>query len=293
MKQVLRWLGFLAALIVVLAASAVAFVYLCTEALIRKTYEVPLTAIAVPTDLDSIAEGKRLATIRGCFDGCHGPGIQGGLFFDVPWVTRLVAPNLTQVAANHSDSDLERVIRHGVRRNGLSVWGMPSTMFHHLNDEDLGKIIAFLRSVPLSEGPVTDAWVGPLWRLELVQWQLGLRDEVYLPLAEEIERDAPWISGAIEPAERNRGRYLALTVCSECHGMKLQGDVEGSTPDLAIVAAYSEEDFFRLVRTATPLGGRELGLMGMVARERLVHLTDDEIRALYSYLHAMGKGASP
>jgi hypothetical protein len=28
--------------------------------------------------------------------------------------------------------------------------------------------------------------------------------------------------------------------------------------------------------------------MGMVARKRFAHLTDDEIRALYSYLHAMG-----
>ena len=290
MRKILRWLGFLAVLAIVLAASFVAFIYMTTEPLIRKTYVVPLTAIPVPTDPDSVAEGKRLATIRGCFDGCHGPGIQGGLLYDVPWVTRLVAPNLTQVAASHSDAELERVIRHGVRQNGKSVWAMPSSMFHHLSDEDLGRIIAFLRSVQPSEGPATEARVGPLWRLELMQWQLGLKQEVYLPLAEEIRRDAPWIKEDIELALRNRGRYLAVTICSECHGMKLHGDIEGSTPNLAIVAAYSEEDFFRLMKTATPLGGRELGLMGMVARERFVHLTDDEVRALYSYLFTLGEG---
>jgi cytochrome c553 len=284
MKKMLRWLGFLAALVIVLAGSVIALVYLSTEPLIRKTYGVPLTTIYVPGDPASIAEGQRLATVRGCFNGCHGKGLQGAVFFDEPWIGRIVAPNLTQVAASHSDAELERVIRHGVRQNGKTVWVMPSPMVHHLNDEDLGKIIAFLRSVPLSDGPATEAWVGPLWRVELMKNR-------YLPLAEEIERDAPWIQGAIEPVERNRGRYLALTVCAECHGMNLQGDPEGTTPNLVMVAAYSEQDFFRLMRTATPLGGRELELMGLVARTRFVHLTDDEIRALYHYLHSLGDSA--
>ena len=263
MIKILKCLGFLAAFTAVLAASAVAFAYLSTEHLIRKTYEVPLTAIAVPTDPASVAEGQRLATVRGCFNGCHGKGFQGAVFWDEPWVTRLVAPNLTQVAADYSAADLERVIRQGIRKNGKSTWGMTSNTFHHLSDEDLGKIIAFLRSVPVSKGPATETRIGLLWRFDLTQWQLGLRQDVYLPMAEEIRRGAPWVDG----------------------------DIEGSTPNLAIVAAYSEEDFCRLLRTAIPLGGQELGLMGMMARERFVHLTDEEVRALYSYLHTLGEGA--
>ncbi len=282
MNAVLKWLGYAAALVIVLAGMAVSYVYLRTEPLLRKTYVQPLVAIAVPNDPASIAEGKRLATIRGCFDGCHGKGLDGGYVFDDPWILRFVSPNLTQVAATHTDAELERVIRHGVRKDGKSVWFMPSTMFYHLSDEDLGKIIAFLRSVPLSEGPATEAWIGPKWRLNLVT------EGWYLPQAEEIRRDAPWIRDQIEPSGRNRGRYLAMTICPECHGMKLEGDLEGSTPSLAIVAAYSEEDFFRLMRTATPLGGRQLGLMGEVARARFVNFTDQEIRDLYSYLHSLG-----
>lgn len=283
MKPVLKWLGYSALLVLVLAGMGIAFVYLATEPLIRKTYDIPLTSIAVPGDAASIAEGKRLAMVRGCYDSCHGEEIRGTVFWEEPWVARLVAPNLTQVAASHSDAELERVIRKGVRRNGKSVWGMPATMLHHLSDGDLGRIIAFLRSVPRSEGPATEASIGFLWRLNLVTqgW--------YLPQAEEIQRDAPWIRDVIEPAERNRGRYLAMTVCSECHGMELHGDREGSTPNLLIVAAYSEEDFFRLMRTATPLGGRKLGLMGEMVRTRFVHLTDDEVRDLYRYLHFPGE----
>ena len=74
MIKILKCLGFLAAFTAVLAASAVAFAYLSTEHLIRKTSEVPLTAIAVPTDPASVAVGQRLATVRGCFNGCHGKG---------------------------------------------------------------------------------------------------------------------------------------------------------------------------------------------------------------------------
>ncbi len=281
MKAVLKWLGYAAAFSVALALAATLYVFLATQPMLNKTYDQQLTTIAVPHDDESIAEGKRLARIRGCFDGCHGNGLDGGYVFDDGWISRFVSPNLTQVAASHSDAELERVIRHGVRKNGKSVWFMPSTMFYHLNDEDLGKIIAFIRSVPVTDGPATESWIGPRWRLDLLQ-------DRYLPQAEEIRRDAPWIRDDMEPAERNRGRYLALTVCSECHGMKLQGDIEGSTPNLAIVAAYSEADFFKLMRTATPLSGRKLGLMGEVARSRFVHFTDDEIRDLYGYLHSLG-----
>jgi hypothetical protein len=57
-------------------------------------------------------------------------------------------------------------------------------------------------------------------------------------------------------------------------------------PDLRIAAAYSAEDFTRLLRTGQALGGRELSLMSRVARSRFRHLTDGEIHDLRSYLLA-------
>ena len=41
------------------------------------------------------------------------------------------------------------------------------------------------------------------------------------------------------------------------------------------------------MRTGAPLGGRKLGMMREVARDNLSALTDAEIAALYSYLHAL------
>ena len=282
MPRVLRIAGWAALTVVVLAGLALAMIYLASEPMLRRTYDVALRPIAVPTDPASIEEGRRLATVRGCFDGCHGKGVSGGEFWSEPWVARMVAPDLSRVVAQLSDSELERVIRHGVRMNGRSTWGMPSSMFYHLSDEDLGRILAFLRSLPIGNGPETEVHFGPLGRLEL------LKNPLYA-FAEEIARRAPWITGAEAQGEHGRGRYLAVTVCSECHGMDLNGAPDGSVPDLAIVAAYTEPAFVRLMSTGVPVGGQKLGLMGAVARERFAHLRKDEVAALYNYLRARAR----
>jgi hypothetical protein len=69
----------------------------------------------------------------------------------------------------------------------------------------------------------------------------------------------------------------------------LQGDSnpDFTSPDLRVVAAYSADDFARLLRTGTAMGDRKLGMMREVALDNLSHLTDAEIAALYEYLHTL------
>ncbi|MGE0031691.1 MAG: c-type cytochrome [Steroidobacteraceae bacterium] len=282
MKRLCRFLGISAAVGLALVGLSASFVFVATEPLIQRTYVMSLRPIAVPADEASIAEGRRLALVRGCFNGCHGPGVAGAEFEDDPWLGRMVAPELTQVVAAHSDEELERVIRQGVRRNGLSTWVMPSNMFYHLSDQDLGHIIAFLRSLPPGAGPATEVRIGPGWRLDLLQGR-------YLPMVEEIRRDAPWLTTPQMQGPDARGRYLALTVCTECHSMDLAGAPDGSAPNLVVVASYMEPDFMRLMRTGVPIGERDLGLMGLVARERFSQLNDDEVHDLYQYLSARAR----
>lgn len=280
--RVARFLGISASVVLALAGLAASFVFVATEPLIRRSYEAPSRGVVVPTDASSIAEGRRLALVRGCFDGCHGVGVGGAEFQDEPWLGTIIAPELTRIVATHSNEELERVIRQGVRRNGLSTWVMPSNMFYHLSDRDLGNIIAFLRSLPPGAGPGTEVRIGPGWRLDLLQ-------DRYLPMAEEIRRDAPWLTDQQMRGPHARGRYLALTVCSECHSMDLAGAPDGSAPDLVVVASYIEPDFVRLMKTGVPIGERELGLMGLVARVRFSQLTDDEVHDLYQYLSARAR----
>jgi hypothetical protein len=58
-----------------------------------------------------------------------------------------------------------------------------------------------------------------------------------------------------------------------------------TTPDLAIAASYSRDDFGDLLRTGTARGNRELTVMSAVS-ERFSHFSDSELDALHAYFVA-------
>ena len=275
MSRILRWVLWTIGAIAVIALLAVAYVYLASERILRRTYTIALTPITLPDDSTALIEGERLARVRGCFGGCHGVHFEGQVFFDDPKVARVVAPNLTEAAARWSDAELARIIRHGVRPNGRSVFSMPAHTFSGMSDDDLGVILAFLRHAPREPGLQAELQARWLGRIGLVLGE-------YRPEAELIAHDsAPPSRTPQEPLAY--GQYLARTICTECHGLDLHG-VAGSGPDLIIVAGYSHEAFTRLLRDGIPLDQRQLGLMGRVARSRFHYLTEVEIADLYRYL---------
>ena len=283
MMRLLRWVSITIGSAIALAAVAYALVYGLSERILRRTYEVRAVTLTIPTDSESIREGRRLATIRGCND-CHGKELQGALLFDDPKIARIVAPNLTAAVRRYSDAQLAVIIRNGIRPDGRSVVVMPSEAFNAMTDADLGRTIAFLKSVPPVPGPGPNVSLGPLGRVGLVTGKLKT-------VAQLIADAAPPPAAANPEAEA--GRYLARTVCAECHGADLRGATNPAftSPDLRIVAAYSPAAFVRLLRTGVALGDRKLALMSERARNNLSLLTDSEIAALYSYLHAMPEGA--
>jgi cytochrome c553 len=277
MSPVLRRLSFALGGVVALVLVAIVALFVLSEVIMRRTYDVPAETFSAPGDSASIERGKRAAILRGCYGGCHGSRLEGGVFFDEPGVARVTAPDLTRIAGSHSDAELERVIRHGVRQNRRSVFAMPSAMFHELSDQDLGDIIAFLRSAPRSEGASTSIEAGPLGRLGIVLGQ-------FPPVATLIENGQTHGQGPGGPG--GTGRYLTRTLCTECHGLDLQGNPADSIPPLLVARHYSLEQFTTLLRRGTPTGSRTLGLMADVARSRFYALTDDEISQIFNYLHS-------
>jgi hypothetical protein len=134
MKRLLRWVGIAVGSLVALGIIAYVAAYARSEALLRHTYEIPAASISVPTDPESVIEGRRLATIHGCFAGCHGKEAEGGVLFDQPIIAHLVAPNLTAAVRKYSDAELAVAIRHGLRPDGHSMVVMPSEGFILLTD---------------------------------------------------------------------------------------------------------------------------------------------------------------
>jgi mono/diheme cytochrome c family protein len=284
MRYLVRWAGIAVGSLVGLAVVGYALVYGLSERILRRSHDVPVVALTIPTDPDSIREGRRLATVRGCFSDCHGKGAEGRVMFDDPVIARIVAPNLTAAVRQYSDAQLATIIRNGVRPDGRSVIVMPAEAFIGMTDADLSRIIAFLKSLPLVPGPGPSIAVGPLGRLGLVTGK-------FKTVTQLIAEAKPPPVAANPAAER--GRYLARTICAECHGTSLHGaaNPEFTSPDLRMVASYSPEAFTRLLRLGVAIGERKLGVMGERARNNLSQLTDLEIAALYSYLHAMPEGA--
>ena len=284
MKRLLRWIGIALGSIVGLGIVSYAVVYVLSERMLRHTYEAATVALSIPTDPASIIEGERLATIHGCFSGCHGKGAEGDVMFDESMIARIVAPNLTAAVHQYSDAQIAAAVRKGVGPDGRSLIVMPAEAFADMTDEDLGRIIAFLKSLPPVSGPGPGVSVGPLGRIGLV---VG-----------KFKTVAQLIADTVPPPEATNheatfGRYLARTTCAPCHGTSLRGasTPDFSSPDLRIVAAYSPEGFAELMRTGAALGERRVGVMSAWAQKNLSHLTDAEIGALYSYLHSMPEAA--
>ncbi len=81
------------------------------------------------------------------------------------------------------------------------------------------------------------------------------------------------------------GRYIAMTVCSECHNAKLQG-FEGFSPNLDIAGVYEPQELRRLLTTGEGKVKKDLGLMTATSRMRFAKFTPREREAIVQYLVA-------
>lgn len=287
MKRVLRWTGIVVGSLLAIAIMVYGVMYVLTERIVRRTYAFTPIPLAIPTDPDSIAAGRRLATLHGCFTGCHGKGSEGSALVDNFMVGRLVAPNLTVSVRKYSEAQLAGIVRSGIRPDGHSLWVMPSNVLRRMTDEELGRVIAFLKSLPASEGPGPALSLGPFGRWLVSGWGVPPLE----PMAQLVTEAKPPPEPATGTSEH--GHYLASTICAHCHGTDLAGaQPQPGAPDLHIVAAYSPGQFTTLLRTGEALGGRQLGEMKKYATDQLQVLSDADVADLYSYLHSMPAAGS-
>ena len=279
MSRPLRWLAYAASAVVVLAVVAVAAVWLLSDRLIHRKWEVAVEPITVTSDSATLARGRHMISILGC-SGCHGKNLEGRVFFDEPRVARLVAPNLTEAVSRYSNDSLALVIRDGVNAKGRGVLAMPSSAFYNLSRTDVGAIIAALRAVPKA---ASDTLLPPnKYRLF---GRLGLVLGQFKSEPAWIDRSRPRTGETGDTTQLGRGAYLAMTSCIECHGDDLRGDA--GTPSLAGAYGYSLEEFVRLARTGTPREPRTLSLMASVAQDRLANMYDGELGDLHAYLQSV------
>jgi cytochrome c553 len=278
MKRVLKWIGYVVAGFVCVVLLATAWLYFASSREMNHQFGVPnADALSVPRDPAEIAEGGRLAHLAGCI-GCHGEKLEGRAVLDLPNIARLVAPNLTTVLPTYDDRELLAVMRHGVRKDGTSFYMMPSPMLRNLSDQDLGRIFAYVRSFPPTEGITEKTQVRLLGRI-------GIYMGAYKSAARQIEVLPPARTTYVREDPLSFGRYLTMGLCSECHGQRLEGSTETKAPPLIAVAqGYSLEQFRRLMHDGVAVGERETELMSPVARARFSHLIPYEVDSIHEFL---------
>ncbi len=270
-KKILKWGG-----ISILVLVLVLFGY--SEYLIKtRSNPIPVTLV-LPTDAASLEEGERLSRTMGC-TGCHEKNLEGQIFFDAPIFARVVVPNISGLFHSESVETLEAAIRQGIGFDGRPLVLMPSDMFSYLTDEDTAKIIAFLKTKPVVENDLPGNFFGPISRLLFIKGDFKTAPNMIL-------QNPPLKFNQATDPNLFKGEYVAMTMCTECHGQNLEGENQGDfyTPDLSIAASYSFEEFAHLMKTGEASGGRDVGLMTEVAKNRFSYLHDDEVAALYEFL---------
>jgi len=279
-----RILTGIAVTIVVMVATIIAL----SEWRVRRQHDVPLPSFAAGNAPLDTTEGRRLAILVGCLEGCHGREGEGGTE-RADGIFAATAPTLSAVLPSYSDAELVRLLRFGVRRDGRSAVGMPSATFYPMSDGDLRALIGYLRLLPPRPAIAREMRIEAAGRVALA---LGL----WKTSADMVDRRRPRLGDRPLTSPEARGRYLASIICSECHGLDFQGDGFTKAPPLGIVRGYSEGEFATLLRTGVPRDGRTLDrLMGVVMPRALVQLTDAEVRALWLFARALptGGGVAP
>jgi mono/diheme cytochrome c family protein len=296
MKKILKWTGLVLGSLLLLTTVSYGAVHAISVS--RGNVSVPVqphfAAVGDLADAELIAEGERIATVRGCRD-CHGPNLAGTILVDDPAIGRIVPSNLTTGKGGRgsdlTDADWELAIRHGVRRDGRQLLVMPAEEFDNLTDRDVSAIIAYARSLPPVDNEQPPHRIGPLARVLHIAGQLK-------PYPASLIQHPTSHRQSIEPALTEEfGAYVAYS-CTGCHGAGYSGGkVPGTppdwipaaniTPDSATgIGRWTEDDFVRALREGIRPDDSRIDdkymPIGMTK-----HLTDVELRAAYRFLRTV------
>lgn len=262
------------AALVLLAALAL---YVLSEQKLRARPTPAASKLATPTAAQ-LADGPRQLHVLGCLS-CHGEGLRGDIFLDEPGVGKIYAPNLTLVAAKATDEQLDHAIRQGIGHDGRSLLVMPSEGYQFMTDSEVAAVIAAIRGLPKGGKETPRASVGPKGRMGLALGKFHTAPDLVRIFRENQTPDFG--------AQFAEGRHIVAVNCAECHGPQLHGqEVEPGvvSPDMAIAGAYDLEQFKKLLREGVAPSGKDIGLMGRVARSDFKHMTDAEISEVHAYL---------
>jgi len=291
MRRVLKWIGIVLGGLLGLLLIAVTVLAMTGGSKLNKQYEIKPQPVTISEETAVLERGEYLVSAS-CM-GCHGDDLGGTAFFDEPAIGVIPAPNLTAgqggAGAVYNNEDFVRAIRHGVDSEGKPLAIMPSRAYWHYSDEDLGAIIAYVKSVPSVDNDLGDKNIKLVGRLLI---GAGMMDILG---AESIDHASP-LPEAQEPmVNATYGKYVANTAdCHACHGPSLAGAQAPEpgapySPNLTPngnMNQWTTEEFLIVMRTGQTPDGRQLDPAFMPWKD-YGRLSDDDLTALFLHLQSL------
>jgi cytochrome c553 len=214
--------------------------------------------------------------------------------FAAPPIGTLYAPNLTPSGniKDWSDGEVIRAIREGVHKNGRSLLIMPSDNFRNLSDDDVQAVVAYLRSQPATGGPTPTN-------------EFNLFGALFINLFDFRTAQQP-VGSVTAPQQGTPqyGKYMVDVIgCRSCHGDQLQGKADTGQPGpppgpnlTRIVPQWTEGQFMAFFNTGKRPDGTMVPILTLPSgfseprmpwTEVRAVTTDDELKAIYAYLHSL------
>lgn len=301
MRKFLKWFGVISGGLVVVAILLIVVLFFVGSRKVNRTYDGAIASVSVPTDAASIARGKHYVEAVGVCQVCHGQNLAGPVIDDckdVPCIGfsddsmfgRIVPANLTSgrggIGGSFTDDDYVRAIRHGIGLDNQALTIMPAEEYNKISDDDLGAIIAYLKTLPPVDNEVGESGLGPLGRT-LASFVGGL-----IP-ASLIDHEAQRPQSPAVGVTAEYGEYLS-EICTVCHGDGLSGSrVPGNdrvkAPDITSggdIGAWTKSQFIKTIRSGTTPGGILLDPRFM-PWNRFTQMTNDELDAIWLYLESL------
>jgi mono/diheme cytochrome c family protein len=282
MRRALKWLGIgLGALVGLLCVAAIGMSVIGGTRLERPRVVEP-EAIAIPTDSAALARGGRV--VHFACEGCHGPDLTG-LPLVQGGIGTVYSANITGLGATRRDADLVRAIRHAVAPDGRELAIMPAYAFVFFSREDLGAVIAHLKTLAHAGADRPKPQFGFVGRIMVAS---GMLDAFFA--ARQVDHHAPFPSMPEIGANVATGEYYSR-FCRGCHGTDLHGGhvpdpAAPAAPNLVITKRWSEDQFIDVFRTGRTPEGLALNPDYMPWRD-IAKLSHDELRGLYMYLQTL------
>ncbi len=294
MKKILKWLGIGVLVLVGIIVAGGIIMHFVGNNRLDNAPQVATKPVSVPTDGEAVARGEYIVHKVSFCGECHGENLEGAVLMDGELGSYVTAPNLTSgvggISAAYTDADWELAIRHGIGPDGRVFVIMPSHFYSHYSDEDLGAVIAYLKSLPAVDN-------------DLGQRQIGFPGTVLggvvafdeFTRINSIDHANVGGSGPVAGVTIEYGEYLTqIAICGECHGTNLAGIPPGGDgpppgPNLTPggdLAEWSEADFINTIRTGTTPSGEQLDGEQM-PWPSYSQFSDEELQAIWAYLSSL------